>query len=586
MHLIINPSDITGTVLHQGYALNWIIGLKYMPGIKLLLASATPIADAERPLDIIKLLNLLKFSNEPGLFSEGIWRAPLEKKVQDEKSKKINRLEKATMQKYLERNDIYTVYAGLVSYFTLQYDLRVYPKVIDFCPSLQENESTQLIRNDCQALLQSKKHCMLLFTRKAFTCTENKDYISLNQKLRFIPIQIQNIQGKKEGAKKQSLTEVVERWNIITSFIALTKTNQHHYIYSETSTFQGFFQGIKNKQNIYQKFRWYTILNALDNMITLFDFSNDSQKEQEEGGKLINLLHTLNSDEEKINFFVDRFYAKIKVKGTGAEPDIMMLSKREKNTPSVILFAPSINQTNFGIQLRDTKYSNWFAKYMDKPSVDGNAVKTFIFQILLGLFNHKNNINAEYFNIFTGDKSAREGLSLNLLKNVYFLKVPKKISTFIQVVGRGTRFCNFREEKDLSEWRVRPYLLFYNSEDIENFKRLLTAQSDPLDFLQIISLDCYLFGPYIHAPTEQYMCGTKAHVVKKIEELTEIGGKGGGEGKKEEEKKILESVQVCLAKNQGIMFQITNAGVVQIQMWRKIILFYLFLIISMKLMHL
>ena len=561
-HLAINPSDILGTITNQGYVLNWTIGLKFMQRIKLLLATATPMADENRPLDVIKLLNLVKFPNEPNLFSEGIWRTPIGTTDQERPNfqvliKKTNKMEKEAMQKYLQNNDMYIVYAGLVSYFTLQYDLRVYPKVIDICPSLEENESTQLIRNDCQTLIQAKKHCALLYTGTTFNCIENKDYVSQSNKLRFVPIQLKNppktlVTSKSEKKRK---VDVLPRWKILTSFIALTKQNQHHYIYSETYRYDSFFETIHKSKTEYEKFKWYTIENALED-ITQIDFSKQSTEKGEEGMILLDKFNALTSDEQKTQFLVDQLY----VQNENKSKDKNVFVKREKMS-SIILFAPSDAISRFTAKLNDRKYLDWFAKYMKQPKVDAKAVKSFIFTILLGLFNHKNNINAEYFNIFAGDKSAREGLSLNLLNNVYFLKVPTKMSTFIQVVGRGTRWCNFREEKNILDWRVRAYLLFYNSEDIENYQKLLSAQKDimfdTLEFLKIISLDCYLFGPYIHAPTEEYTCGTKTNGVKKIAQLTEVGGTKETT-EKEKGKKITEPTAICIDQDRGFMFEVTE----------------------------
>ena len=326
------------------------------------------------------------------------------------------------------------------------------------------------------------------------------------------------------------MANVVERWNVVTSFIALAPKNQHHYIYSETSGFQTFFMTIKNSPKIYNSFNWYTIENALNDLVnTVTEIPTMSQ-----------------SDESKIDFIINLLYQKkFNFPSTPA-------------VPMVMLFAPSKSIKNFNLEFKQPKYSEWFKKTMNQTSTP-EGVKNFVFQILLGLFNHEKNKEAKYFHIFAADKSAREGLSLNLMKNVYFLKVPKKISTFKQVVGRATRYCNFALEENIKEWRVRPYLLFYDSEDQENFVTL-TGKGDiateTVEFLKTISIDCYLFGPYIHESNEEYTCGTKHTMVKGVEQISQISSKPVE--KSEQAKKKEQNPPICINYNLGIMYSLTK----------------------------
>ena len=180
-HIAINPIDVHTTITHENYALQWTIGLKYMPGIKLLIATATPMSDDDRPLDVIKMLNLLKFPNEPNVLKEGVWRAPTPKNLQSEKYEaevnEMNALEKETMKKYLSNDQIYQTYAGLVSYMSLQYDYSVYPRVTNACPNnLQENIGCPTVIS-----ANSNSPCRFNYDGKTFTCLENKEYSPENK---------------------------------------------------------------------------------------------------------------------------------------------------------------------------------------------------------------------------------------------------------------------------------------------------------------------------------------------------------------------------------------------------------------------
>ena len=240
-HLAINPTDVAGDVRNQRNTLHWTIGLKYMPGIKLLLATGTPIADSNRPLDAIKLLNLLKFPNEPNILPEGIWREPLgsgdsKKKPEQELNRKTNKLEKEILSQYLQNDQIYGTYAGLVSFLTLQYDLSVYPKVINQCPILPGNNSCQEFLSSLGSQAQEQKSnipCMFSFDGTTFSCGENKQYIAANaekeekeikksiekEKLYFIPIQVNKIKTGAGGGGKKKFQRKKERllWQMLSN---------------------------------------------------------------------------------------------------------------------------------------------------------------------------------------------------------------------------------------------------------------------------------------------------------------------------------------------------------------------------------
>lgn len=223
-----------------------------------------------------------------------------------------------------------------------------------------------------------------------------------------------------------------------------------------------------------------------------------------------------------------------------------------KKKPYIMIFAPTSPLDAFRKTLASNKFDTWFRKNRDEK-VSETSARNLALQLLVSLFNHVRNKTAEYFNIFAADKSAREGLSLNLMRNVYFLRVPNKMSTFKQVIGRATRWCNFRSEENVSEWKVRPYLLFFSEGDQKNFAALLKMQgdvaNDVLEFLKVVSIDCYLFGAYTHNINEEYACGKKDNFIsgpkgKNISELKTIEAKKSAKPKE----------QLCVDYIRGIIF--------------------------------
>lgn len=205
IHLAINPSDIFGRIDNQKRALTWTIGLKYMPGIKLLLESGTPMADDDRPLDVIKLLNLLKFPNEEVL-DEGIWRAAVNEEQRNkpewkEATTKLNETEKQKMAQYLQNEKIYSIYSGLVSYMTLEHDKTVYPQVVNTCPILKENLCEQKLITD-----EVPCHFVYHNDTKTFSCKAAEEQ---KQKLLFLKIDYA-MEGKKKKKlpKKKRKTQI------------------------------------------------------------------------------------------------------------------------------------------------------------------------------------------------------------------------------------------------------------------------------------------------------------------------------------------------------------------------------------------
>ena len=338
-----------------------------------------------------------------------------------------------------------------------------------------------------------------------------------------------------------------DRWKILYQFIQLSPKKQRHYIFSETSKFQDFYANIIDKKKKGESdYNWYTILNVLDDISRLVKTIPDSYVNEK--GKTTSTA----SEKDQIAYIVKELYtAKFKKEDKG-----------NFSRPAIMLFAPPIGMKEFGNTLK-TKYTKWFQQVLHQDIENNpNPVRTFAFQVLLAIFNSDENKEATYFNIFVGDKSAREGLSLNLMKNVYFLKIPKKMSTFKQVVGRATRYCNFKQEPDIKEWKVRPYLLFYSPTDTRNFEKLLSRKEDimseTLDFLRIISVDCYLFGPLTHRRDEDYSCGTKGQLVKRGDQLLSVGSGSRRRLAMKEEPKEQPPFHLCIDFERGIMYTISK----------------------------
>ena len=91
---------------------------------------------------------------------------------------------------------------------------------------------------------------------------------------------------------------------------------------------------------------------------------------------------------------------------------------------------------------------------------------------ILGKFNHSENKNGSYIQLFIATDSYNTGVDLKAVRHIHFMEPTLSFLDTIQGIGRGARVCSHKD-LDKSDWDVNVYTYFSKLENKEDLRRYI-----------------------------------------------------------------------------------------------------------------
>ena len=125
----------------------------------------------------------------------------------------------------------------------------------------------------------------------------------------------------------------------------------------------------------------------------------------------------------------------------------------------------------------------------------------------LEILNHPKNVSGKLIRVIIGDKSRKEGMDLFSIKHVHIVSTEPNYTDWHQAVSRAVRYCSFRYEKSVSDWKVNVYTyLSHDEESTLNENNLWLRNYNPLDIethiLQEAGVNRYFMSRFMNALKE------------------------------------------------------------------------------------
>lgn len=584
VHHLINPQELADVRLKKN-ALGWAWALKFGPvRMKKLLLSATPLVESTwgtSGLDVIKLLNLLKFPKEDRL-PEGVWRLPHggdeeEAEVLSNLITQENSFLEAHFQDPAKYSNLLKMYAGIVSTVTLRNDPSVYPRLSTICPTT----------TPCAASSPQVRGCLLRYSgdvKSPFQCEVLQEASTSHQRrlrdeLQVIPVYIYaDTTGKKKKASAM-VSEIKSKLPVVLQLIKFY-TKEKHFLFTDSKSYNDFWQHAQSVVNE-AKVPYYDMLmleEDISKILTLKIYAAEAAALVVDNPEL--------DQEKRLNGLVEillRARANQKCKEQEEEEEEEKGEDKKNKLKlskcmvrALLLFLYPVNKTETTqILQKSTRIFNFMRSIegrgkaqiqmeetgQEKAKMIANSVRVFLMKIMMQLFNHSNNDAGDIFSTFVADNSAREGLTLLLTSYVHIFRVPKSFTTLRQSIGRVSRFCSFEREPSASKWNIRVFLYLGGNPqtchdsnaktgDCQALEKLLNSKVDLNqqihNFLKVIALDCVLFSLYSEAQGAKITCGNDSS--KSKEEFRKAIGFSAGPQPSPSEERDYGGVCVILNK--------------------------------------
>lgn len=143
---------------------------------------------------------------------------------------------------------------------------------------------------------------------------------------------------------------------------------------------------------------------------------------------------------------------------------------------------------------------------LDKKTID----------IILRLFNSKNNIYGQKFKILIGSEKIREGINFYCIQNIYIMHLLPHISAFLQLIGRAVRMMSHHDLP--KEKHVVNIKIFAINQEIEQYEKKIQNYRIVQEIEQIINenaIDIYFYHDVIKASfVDSKEIGTLAYAPK------------------------------------------------------------------------